>query len=254
MLKPFSKSIASAFRLGLPCALAAVCFALPLGTFDQDTTVSPKTFAGHSEFNASTGEYTIAGASGEIGGKADSFHFVWKRVSGDVTLNDDARFSGTNTDKSQAALTIRQSLDPDAAYVAAVVYGGGQDLFQLSNFAEEPRRQAGEDSVEWTPELVRWRFFSPNGPRHVFVQFSDPGEFAVLSLGPRQGIVPGRLIALPDAAIARGPVRVQEIRNVLRMPGAHAAAVMTGRDERFARSLPVRLQPLPRHHRDLSVP
>jgi hypothetical protein len=92
-------------------------------------------------------------------------------------------------------------------------------------------RQAGEDSVDWTPELVKWRFFSPNGPRQVFVQFSDPGEFAVLSLGPRQGIVLGRLIAVSDAAIARGPSRVREICDVLRRLGAHAVAATTVRDD-----------------------
>lgn len=124
MLNTFSKS--------LPCvlAVATLCFALPLGTFDSDSTVTPKTFAGRSEFNASTGEYTIAGANGEIGGRADSFHFVWKRVSGNTTLNADARFPGTHADKAQAALMIRQSLDPDAAYVAAVVYGNGQGVAQ----------------------------------------------------------------------------------------------------------------------------
>lgn len=129
-MNTFSKTIASLSRLGVLCAVAVVCFALPLGTFDQDTTVAPKTFAGSSEFNASTGEYKIAGASGEIGGKADSFHFVWKRMKADATLNADARFLGANTDKSQVALMIRQSLDPDAAYVAAVVYGDGHAVAQ----------------------------------------------------------------------------------------------------------------------------
>jgi hypothetical protein len=105
------------------------------------------------------------------------------------------------------------------------------DSFQLSNLAEELLRQAGEDSVEWTPDLVKWRFFAPNGPRHVFVQFSDPREFAVLSLGPRQGIVLGRLIALSDAAIARGPARVNEICDVLRLLGAHAVTATTVRDD-----------------------
>ena len=67
------------------------------------------------------------GGGGEIGGKADGFQYLWKRVTSDATLNADARFIGTgSTDRGQAALMIRQSLDPDAAYAAALIYGDGR--------------------------------------------------------------------------------------------------------------------------------
>src|SRR5215472_17530158 len=71
------------------------------------------------------------GAGGEIGGKADGFHYLWKRATSDVTLNADARFTGAGSSgRRQAALMIRQSLDPDAAYAAAVVYGDGRSAAQ----------------------------------------------------------------------------------------------------------------------------
>jgi hypothetical protein len=102
---------------------------------------------------------------------------------------------------------------------------------QLTALSQELLRQTGRDTVIWTPELVKWRFFHRSGPRHVFVQFDNPGEFAVLSLGPRQGILLGRIIVLSDAAAMRGPSVIHRLCDVLRHLGAHAAAVTTGRDD-----------------------
>jgi TolB protein len=108
-----------------------MCFASPLGIFEKDTSVTPGQFAGHADFNPSTEEYSVMGAGGEISGNADSFEYLWKQVSGDVTLNADVRFTGADSSgRSQAALMIRQSLDPDAAYAAAVIYGDGRSTVQ----------------------------------------------------------------------------------------------------------------------------
>src|SRR5579863_7819345 len=127
MLNTFRASISAVSPLWLGCVLVAICFASPLGIFEKDTSVTLGQFAGHADFNASTGEYSVSGAGGEISGKADSFQYLWNRVTGDVTANAEARFNGaTGSDRSQAALMIRQSLDPDAAYAAAVVYGDGR--------------------------------------------------------------------------------------------------------------------------------
>jgi TolB protein len=124
-------SISAVSPLWLACALAAICFASPLGIFESDTSVTLGQFAGHAAFNPSTEEYSLMAAGGEISGKADGFQYLWKRVTGDVTLNADARFAGTGyTGRSQAALMIRQSLDPDAAYAAAVILGDGRTLVQ----------------------------------------------------------------------------------------------------------------------------
>jgi TolB protein len=131
MLNTFRASKSAFSALWVGGAVVAVCFASPLGIFEKDTTVAAGQFAGHADFNASTSEYTLMGSGGEIGGKADGFQYVWKRVTGDVTVNADARFTGTgDSTRSQAALMVRQSLDPDAAYVAALLYGDGRSTLQ----------------------------------------------------------------------------------------------------------------------------
>ncbi len=50
----------------------------------------------------------------------------------------------------------------------------------------------------WDAELLRWRFFHLNGPRHALVYLpSDDSvrEFLIVSLGPRNGLNVGRVIA-----------------------------------------------------------
>lgn len=52
-------------------------------------------------------------------------------------------------------------------------------------------------TVEWTPDLVRWRYFSENGPRHILVRKAS-NTCAVLSFGVRKGLVVVRLLEYED--------------------------------------------------------
>ena len=62
--------------------------------------------------------------------------------------------------------------------------------------------------VDWTPELVAWRFFAPRGPRHVLARDLDDDALAILSIGPRHGVTVARLmawspVALPPSVVLR---------------------------------------------------
>ena len=61
----------------------------------------------------------------------DAFHFVWKKMSGDVTLAADVVFEGKGVDPHRkACLLVRQSLDADSAYADATVHGDGLTSLQ----------------------------------------------------------------------------------------------------------------------------
>jgi dipeptidyl aminopeptidase/acylaminoacyl peptidase len=61
----------------------------------------------------------------------DAFHFVWKEVSGDMTLAADIAFLGTGGNAHRkACLIIRQSLDADSAYADAALHGDGLTSLQ----------------------------------------------------------------------------------------------------------------------------
>ncbi|MDQ1471756.1 MAG: TolB protein [Bryobacterales bacterium] len=120
------------------CGFSALCSAASLGTFDSDSGVSEAQKPGNVEFNAATGEYRVTGGGGDIWGKSDGFHYVWKKVSGDVSITADAQFVGTGAmAHRKAALMIRQSLDPDSAYADAVVHGDGLTSLQFRPAAGE---------------------------------------------------------------------------------------------------------------------
>src|SRR5260221_5153927 len=62
----------------------------------------------------------------------DDFHFAWKQVSSDVTLAADIAFVGSGKNPHRkACLMIRQSLEPDAAYVDVAVHGDGLTSLQF---------------------------------------------------------------------------------------------------------------------------
>jgi hypothetical protein len=120
MIRPF-------LRILSPWLLTALCFAVPVGTFDDESGVGEP---GHVTFNSAYGQYAITGA-GNIGGTSDEFHYVWKKVTGDVGIGADIWFNGNAVaGDRKAALMIRQSLDPRSAFAAAVLRSDGVATMQ----------------------------------------------------------------------------------------------------------------------------
>jgi TolB protein len=119
-------------RILVVCALALGCAANGPGIFDADSGVSETQRQGGVEFSAASGEYRVTGAGGDIWGASDGFHFVWKKTSGDITLDANAEFTGAGAmSHRKAALMIRQSLAPDSVFADAVVHGDGLTSLQF---------------------------------------------------------------------------------------------------------------------------
>jgi len=79
----------------------------------------------------------MTGAGGDIWGTADGFHVVWRKMSGDMTLDANAEFTGTGAmSHRKAALMIRQSLAPDSVYADAFVHGDGLTSLQFRPTAD----------------------------------------------------------------------------------------------------------------------
>ena len=98
------------------CAVAAICGAEALGPFESNTDVGITPKKGAVEFDGNS-EFKVVGGGANIWGATDAFQYVWKKVSGDIALTADVRFVGAGAvAHRKAALMIRQSLDPGAAY------------------------------------------------------------------------------------------------------------------------------------------
>ena len=102
-----------------------------IGVFDGQCDIGVVRHAGSVQFDAQRGAYTIAGGGENMWFTNDAFHFVWKKMSGDVTLAADVAFpkAGGNAHR-KACLLIRQSLEPDAAYADAALHGDGLTSLQ----------------------------------------------------------------------------------------------------------------------------
>ncbi len=103
-----------------------------LGAFEESGDIGPVKNTGSAEFEESTGTYTVSGSGTNMWGETDEFHFVWKKMSGDVSLAADIEWEGEGTDPHRkACLVIRQDLDPASVYADLAVHGDGLTSLQF---------------------------------------------------------------------------------------------------------------------------
>jgi hypothetical protein len=104
----------------------------PLGIFEGHGDVGMVQHAGSVAFDAAARTYTVAGSGENMWSAKDTFHFVWKKMTGDVTLTADVAFVGSGKEPHRkACLLIRQSLDADAAYADVALHGDGLTSLQF---------------------------------------------------------------------------------------------------------------------------
>ena len=96
------------------------------GIFEGHGDVGTVLHPGSVEYDAAQKTYRITASGENIWGTADAFQFVWKKVSGDVSLTADVAFATTTGDPhKKAVLMVRQTMDADAAYADAAVHASG---------------------------------------------------------------------------------------------------------------------------------
>jgi TolB protein len=104
-----------------------------LGIFESQSDVGSVTPPGKVAYDAATGIYTIDSAGPNLWSTVDGFHFVWKKVSGDVSLTADIKFplapAGASPHR-KALLMFRRTLDPDGVYADAAIHGNGETALQ----------------------------------------------------------------------------------------------------------------------------
>ena len=106
--------------------------ATPVGLFEGHGDVGSVLHAGSVEYDTAQRSYKIAGSGENMWFARDEFQFVWKNVSGDVTLTADISFIGKGVNEHRkAVLMVRQSLDADSAYADLALHGSGLTSLQF---------------------------------------------------------------------------------------------------------------------------
>ncbi len=101
------------------------------GLFEGQTEVGAPSRPGSLEYNAARRSYLVSGGGDNMWFTNDSFHFVWKKVSGDVSLAADIALVGNGGNPHRkACLIMRQNLDSDGAYADAALHGDGLTSLQ----------------------------------------------------------------------------------------------------------------------------
>jgi hypothetical protein len=111
-------------------------FDAPLGMFEGQSDVGSALVPGGASYDSAKGTYTISSAGYNIWYTRDEFRYLWKRMSGDVSLAADVGFpDAKGYGDRKAVLVIRQSLDDDSSEVLVALHGAG--MIQLARRAEK---------------------------------------------------------------------------------------------------------------------
>jgi len=105
---------------------AAVTTYKKIGIFQGQSDVGAALAPGSSGYNPQTKQYTINSAGYNVWYTRDEFRYLWKKMSGDVSLAADVSFPDTiGYNDRKALVIIRQSLDDDSKEAMVALHGGG---------------------------------------------------------------------------------------------------------------------------------
>ena len=107
--------------------------AAPLGVFEGQTDVGSVVPPGVAVYNPESKTYTITSAGENLWSTTDAFHFVWKKMSGDISLTAEIDFpikTGDPNPHRKALLMFRQTLDASGVYADAALHGSGLTALQ----------------------------------------------------------------------------------------------------------------------------
>jgi hypothetical protein len=120
-------------------------FDTPIGIFEGQSDIGSAPVPGSAAYEVPTKQYTINSAGYNIWYTRDEFRYLWKKMSGDISLAADIVFPVPNgySDR-KAVLVIRQNLDDDSKEVMAALHGGG--MIQL---AQRPKKGVRVADLEY---------------------------------------------------------------------------------------------------------
>ena len=145
--------------------------AAPVGIFEDHADVGTVLHPGSVEYDASKETYILTGSGENMWFAADAFQFVWKKVSGDVTLTADISFpTTTGNPHKKAVLMLRQSLHPDSVYADVALHGVGMTALQY-------RDEKGAVTREIQSNL--------SGPRRL--RIARRGDYVYMALAAADG-------------------------------------------------------------------
>jgi hypothetical protein len=120
-------------------------FETPIGIFQGQSDIGSAVVPGSSSYNATNRQYTIQSAGYNVWYTRDEFRYLWKKMSGDVSLAADISFPDPNGyGDRKAVLVIRQDLEDDSKEAIVALHGAG-----MIHLAQRPEKDARVKDMEY---------------------------------------------------------------------------------------------------------
>ena len=120
-------------------------FNIPIGIFDGQSDIGSAPVPGSASYDATSSAYTIQSAGYNIWYTRDEFRYLWKKMTGDVSLAADIAFPDPKGyGDRKAVLVIRQSLDDDSQEAIVALHGLG-----MIHLAERPEKDVRVKDMEY---------------------------------------------------------------------------------------------------------
>jgi TolB protein len=159
------------FACAVAAAISTAALAGPIGQLTDHRDIGQPASPGAASYDPVTRTYQITAAGRNMWADHDDFHYVWKRMSGDVIADTGLDFltpppapDATGFLHRKGGIVLRQDLDPDSAYVDVLRMGNEQMSLQYRETKGGPTR------LIWV-----------NTPRQGSVRLVKIGDYAYLS-------------------------------------------------------------------------
>jgi hypothetical protein len=120
-------------------------FVAPSGIFEGQSDIGSALVPGSASFDAAAGRYTISSAGYNVWYTRDEFRYLWKKMSGDVSLAADIMYPDANGyGDRKAVLIIRQDLEDDSKEAIAALHGAG-----MIHLAQRPEKGVRVKDMEF---------------------------------------------------------------------------------------------------------
>jgi len=120
-------------------------FATPIGGFEGQSDIGSAVVPGSASYDPATRRYTIDSAGYNVWYTRDEFRYLWRRMSGDVSLAADIAFPDPKGyGDRKAVLVIRQDLEDDAKEAIVALHGLG-----MIHLAQRPEKGARVKDLEF---------------------------------------------------------------------------------------------------------
>ena len=124
---------------------ATTTFHTPIGVFEGQSDVGSAVVPGSASFDEKTRQYTINSAGYNVLYTRDEYRYLWKKMSGDVSLAADIAYPDPNGyGDRKAVLVIRQDLDDDSREAIVALHGEG-----MIHLAQRPEKGARIKDMEY---------------------------------------------------------------------------------------------------------